>query len=192
VDDGPQAAVVALENSSGGGFGLGVGVSELAAIAEAIEARGIPRERVAFCLDSAHAWGAGVDIADPAVTDAFLQAFDRAIGLERLVMVHLNDSRSDLGSRHDRHEHLGAGKIGPEGLAYLLCHPLLRHATFILETPGMDEGYDAVNLGRARDLMAGRPLASLPPEAMAVRGSRARSGPPERGERRLSPHGPAA
>jgi deoxyribonuclease-4 len=201
VDNAPRAAVVALENSSGGGFGLGVGVAELAAIAEAIEARGISRERVAFCLDAAHAWGAGIDIGDPAVTDAFLEAFDRAIGLERLVMVHLNDSRSDLGSRHDRHEHLGAGKIGPQGLAYLLCHPLLGHATFILETPGMDEGYDAVNLARARDLMAGRPLPALPPEAMSVRGSRARSGPPERGERRLPaeadqpshpPEGPAA
>lgn len=179
VDDGPDAAVVTLENSSGGGFGLGSSVGELAAIAEAIEARGIPGRRFAFCIDAAHAWGSGIDLADPLVADAFLDDFDRQIGLDRLVMVHLNDSRSELGSRHDRHEHIGAGKIGAAGLAHLLCHPLLSHATFILETPGMDVGYDAINIARARDLMAGRPLRQLPPEAMAVRSSRARSGPPE-------------
>ena len=178
VDAGPDAAVVVLENSSGGGFGIGTDVDELAALAEAIAARGIDAERVAFCLDAAHAWGAGLDLTSPAATDAFLSAFDDRIGLQRLVMVHLNDSRSELGSRHDRHEHLGAGRIGAAGLAYLLCHPLLDHAVYILETPGMDEGYDAVNLARARDLVAGRPLDPLPPEALLVRGSRSRSGPP--------------
>ena len=178
VDAGPDAAVVVLENSSGGGFGIGTDVDELAALAEAIAARGIDAERVAFCLDAAHAWGAGLDLTSPAATDAFLRAFDDRIGLGRLVMVHLNDSRSELGSHHDRHEHLGAGRIGAAGLAYLLCHPLLDHAVYILETPGMDEGYDAVNLARARDLVAGRPLDPLPPEALLVRGSRSRSGPP--------------
>lgn len=191
VDDGPGAAVVALENSSGGGFGLGANIEEIAAIAEAIEARGIPSQRFAFTIDAAHAWGSGVDLGDPLLADAFLESFDRLIGLDRLVMVHLNDSRSELGSRHDRHEHIGAGRIGPAGLAHLLCHPLLSHAAFILETPGMDEGYDAVNMARARDLMAGRPLPDLPPEAMQVRGSRARSGPPEGGERSLPAEDPA-
>ena len=92
-------------------------------------------------------------------------------------MIHLNDSKSELGSRLDRHEHLGAGRIGATGLAHLLTHPLLGHVAYFLETPGMDEGYDAVNVGRARDLVAGRPLAALPPEAMSVRGSRSRTGP---------------
>lgn len=179
VDGGPDATMVVLENASGGGFGLGVSVAELAAIADAIAAKGVPPGRFAFCIDAAHAWGAGINLADPTTTDAFLDSFDREIGLDRLVMVHLNDSRSELGSRHDRHEHLGAGRIGAAGLAYLLCHPLLAHATFILETPGMDEGYDALNMARARDLIAGRPLLDLPAEAMTVRSSRARSGPPE-------------
>ena len=62
-------------------------------------------------------------------------------------------------------------------MAYLLCHPLLAHATYYLETPGMDEGYDAINLQRARDLAAGRPLEPLPPGAMHVRGSRSRTAP---------------
>ena len=179
VDDGPDAAMVVLENPAGGGFGLGVDVTELAEIAELAAANGIPAARLGFCLDTAHAWGAGVDLADPHGADAFLDEFEARIGLERLVMIHLNDSKVDRGSRLDRHEHLGAGQIGAVGLGHLLRHPALAHVAYYLETPGMDEGYDAINLARARDLIAGRPLADLPPEAMELRGSRARSGPTE-------------
>ena len=99
-------------------------------------------------------------------------------------MVHLNDSRSERGSRTDRHEHLGAGRIGPAGLAHLLCHPGLAHATFFLETPGMDEGYDAINLRRARALAAGEPLEPLPDGGLQAawqrrrRARRRRDGPP--------------
>jgi len=177
IDDGPDASMVVLENAAGGGFGLGRNVTELAAIADAIDARGIDPERVGFCLDTAHAWGAGIDLADPIATDIFLADFDTRIGLDRLVMIHLNDSKAELGSLHDRHEHVGAGRIGATGLAHLLGHPSLVHAAYFLETPGMDEGYDAVNMSRVRDLVAGRPLADLPPEAMSVRGSRSRTGP---------------
>lgn len=178
VEDGPDSTMVVLENAAGSGFGLGVDVAELASIAEAIDARGIRSERVGFCLDTAHAWGAGIDLADPAATDAFLADFDTRIGLDRLPMIHLNDSKAERGSRLDRHEHVGAGRIGATGLAHLLGHPTLGHVAWFLETPGMDEGYDAVNMARVRDLEGGRPLATLPPEAMSVRGSRSRSGPP--------------
>jgi deoxyribonuclease-4 len=177
VDDGVDATMVVLENSAGGGSGLGVDVDELANIADAAAAQGIPDERLGFCLDAAHAWGAGIDLANPSATDAFLADFDARIGLDRLVMIHLNDAKVELGSRHDRHEHVGAGRIGAVGLAHLLRHPSLEHVTYYLETPGMDEGYDAVNLSRARDLVAGRPLPELPPEAMTLTGSRSRSGP---------------
>ena len=179
VDSGPDAAMVVLENSAGSGFGLGIDVTELAEIAEAAGAHGIPEARLAFCLDTAHAWGAGVDLADPDAADAFLDEFESRIGLRRLVMIHLNDSKSERGSRLDRHEHVGAGKIGAPGLGHLLRHPRLAHVAYYLETPGMDEGYDAINVARVRDLMAGRPIATLPPEAMELRGSRARTGPAE-------------
>ena len=175
--DVPPAMVV-LENSAGSGFGLGVDLDELAGIATAIAACGVPDERVGFCLDVAHAWAADIDMGSPAAIDTFLAAFDARIGLRRLVMVHLNDSRSELGSRLDRHEHVGAGRIGAAGIAHLLRHPGLAHATYLLETPGMDEGYDAVNIARARALAAGEPLDPLPPEAFHLRGSsRARSAP---------------
>jgi len=178
VPDGPDASVLVLENSAGGGDAVGSSVEELATIAAAVADRGVPSQRLGFCLDAAHAWGAGIDISDPAVIDALLEDIDRRIGIERLVMVHLNDSRAELGSRNDRHEHIGAGRIGATGLAHLLCHPALAKAVFILETPGMDVGYDAINLERARDLVAGRPLSELPPEAFELGGSRSRTGPP--------------
>jgi deoxyribonuclease IV len=177
VPGGPDAATLVLENSAGSGFGLGTTVEELAAIAEAVARRGVAENRVAFCLDLAHLWAAGFRLSEPRESDALLEAFDRQIGLDRLAMIHLNDSKTGVGSRLDRHEHVGAGGIGEAGMAHLLTHPRLRHVAYILETPGMDEGYDAINMDRARALAEGRRLAPLPPEAMNLRGSRARSAP---------------
>jgi deoxyribonuclease IV len=178
VDRTPDGPLIVLENGAGSGFGLGTNVTELADIAEACLAHRIDRDRLGFCLDAAHAWAAGIDLSDPAATDRFLAEFDGRIGLDRLVMIHLNDSKSELGSRVDRHEHLGVGAIGVAGLRHLLIHPSLAHVTYYLETPGMDEGYDAINVARARDIAAGRPLADLPPEALEVVSGRARLGPP--------------
>ncbi|MFL5679715.1 MAG: deoxyribonuclease IV [Chloroflexota bacterium] len=174
VPDGPDAPVLVLENSAGGGFPVGVTVEELAAIADAIAARGIDEWRVSFCLDTSHLWSAGYCLADPAETDALLERFDRLIGLRRLAMIHLNDSKSTVGSRLDRHEHIGAGSIGEVGMAHIITHPGLAHVAYYLETPGMEEGYDAVNVQRAHDLAAGRRLPALPPEAFTLK-SRSRS-----------------
>jgi deoxyribonuclease-4 len=160
----PAAPLVVLENSSGGGFALGVTIEELALILNAADARGLDGD-VAICLDAAHLWGAGYDVSDPAAVDDVLATFDRLIGLERLAMVHLNDSESSRGSRHDRHAHIGEGRIGREGLAHLLCHPRLDHVVFYLETPGMEDGWDAVNVARLADMAEGRPLTpGLKPE----------------------------
>jgi deoxyribonuclease-4 len=177
VPDGPDVPRLALEDSAGGGFGLGTTVEELGAIDASVRAAGIDPRRIGYTFDTAHLWGAGYDLRDRTVVDELLATFDRLIGLDRLVMVHLNDSRSSLGSRSDRHEHLGAGEIGARGLRNVLTHPRLAHVAFILETPGMDEGYDAINLERARDIAAGRRLATLPPEAFALRRARSHSGP---------------
>lgn len=173
-----EPAVIALENSVGTGFGLGINVDELAAIAEALRDGGVPDDRIGFCLDTAHAWGAGYTMSGPDAIDALLGDFDRRIGLARLRLIHLNDSRSALGSRLDRHEHLGAGRIGAAGLAHVLLHPRLSHASYILETPGMDEGYDAINLARAVALARGEPLEPLPAGAFTIRSSRVRAATP--------------
>jgi deoxyribonuclease-4 len=154
---GSSAPVVVLENSSGGGYAVGATIEELAMILDAAGARGLDGS-LAICLDAAHLWGAGYDVSEPSEIDDLLAAFDRLIGLRRLAMVHLNDSVSARGSRHDRHTHLGEGRIGRDGLAHLLCHPRLDHVAFYLETPGMEYGWDAVNVARLADMVAGRPL----------------------------------
>jgi deoxyribonuclease-4 len=159
----PPPVRLVLENSSGGGDLLGSRIEELAAILEAV---GPDADRLAFCLDTAHLWGAGYDISSAEGASGVIDRFDALIGLDRLPLVHLNDSRSTLGSRVDRHEHVGAGLIGPIGLGALLRHPRLSGAAFIMETPGADEGWDAVNLRRARSLWRGATeLPALPPRA---------------------------
>jgi deoxyribonuclease-4 len=167
-----------LENGAGGGGSIGATIEELAEVAEAVARLGVAARRVGFCLDTAHLWGAGYAISDPDVIDGLIDQFQSTIGLDRLSMIHLNDSKSPLGSRTDRHEHLGVGQIGPLGLAHLLRHPRLADVPFYLETPGMDLGYDEINLQRARDLAAGRPLQPLPPEAFDIRRSRSRGAHP--------------
>ncbi len=172
---GGGPAMLVLENSAGSGWNLGSDLDEMTAIADAIAARAIPDRRVGFCLDTAHAWGAGIDLSWPDAIDAFLAAFDDRIGLDRLVMVHFNDSRAERGSRLDRHEHIGAGRIGERGLAHIIRHPSLAHATYILETPGMDEGFAGVNMARARALAAGEPLPALPADVAGPSNGSSRS-----------------
>jgi deoxyribonuclease IV len=163
LDASPAGVRLVLENSSGGGDMLGSSVEELARICEGV---GAPADRFAFCLDTAHLWGAGYDVATADGAGAVVDRFEELIGLERLALVHLNDSRSERGSRADRHEHVGAGRIGPEGIGALLRDPRLGGATFIMETPGADEGWDATNMRRARLLWDGATsLPELPPKA---------------------------
>jgi deoxyribonuclease-4 len=171
IEAGFRPARLVLENSAGGGGGLGTTVDELATIADRLGDRGIEHDAIGFCLDTAHAWGAGVDMADPDAIDSFLAAFDRRIGVDRIVLLHLNDTRSERGSRTDRHEHLGAGRIGPDGLGHVIRHPLLAHAPAIIETPGMDVGYDRVNLARAPAMLHGKQLRPLPRAAFDLAGS---------------------
>jgi deoxyribonuclease-4 len=169
--------MLVLENAAGGGWSVGSSIEELAQIADRAAALGVVDERLGFCLDVAHAWGAGIAMDDPDAIDAWLERFDRELGLARLAMVHFNDSQSERGSRTDRHQHVGAGQIGPRGMGHLLTHPLLRSIPFVLETPGMDVGYDAINLDRCRALIAGVPLAPLPESAFRLSRRTAKSAP---------------
>ncbi|HEX2142421.1 MAG TPA: deoxyribonuclease IV, partial [Candidatus Limnocylindria bacterium] len=163
----PEATTLVLENSAGGGDNLGSTIEELASMLEGVPSTSV--HRLAFCLDTAHLWGAGHDLSTAEGAQTVIDRFDRLIGLDRLKLVHLNDSRSELGSRTDRHEHVGGGRIGPAGLRAILTDPRLAERTaFMLETPGVDEGYDAVNLRRAWLLHQGVELPELPPRAFKL------------------------
>ena len=168
VAEAPSGVRLVLENSAGGGDNIGSTIEELARVLDGI---GSDAGQIAFCLDTAHLWGAGYDVSTPEGAVAVIDRFAGLIGLDRLALVHLNDSRSMLGSRTDRHEHVGAGRIGPAGLQALLCDPRLvaSGAAFMMETPGVDEGYDAVNVRRARLLYGGAEgLPKLPPRAFRL------------------------
>lgn len=173
----PADTLLVLENSSGGGDNIGSRIEELAQILERTDPS--LTHRLAFCLDTAHLWGAGYDISTPEGATAVLDRFEALIGMDRLRLVHLNDSRAELGSRNDRHEHVGAGRIGPLGLGAILRDPRLPAQTAVmLETPGVDEGYDAVNLRRALLLYRGaQDLPQLPPKAFKLTRKSTRSGP---------------
>jgi deoxyribonuclease-4 len=162
LSEAPPGVRLVLENSAGGGDNLGSTIEELASILEATASlTGSHADGVAFCIDTAHLWGAGYDVADPESLMKVIDRFDELLGLHRLALVHLNDSRSLRGSRNDRHEHLGAGEIGPAGLGALLRDARLASGTaFMMETPGVEAGYDAVNMRRARLLYDG--VSDLP------------------------------
>jgi deoxyribonuclease IV len=174
---GPGTPIVALENSAGGGFAVGTTVEDLAEIADALEERGIGPDRVGFCLDTAHLFGWGYALDEPEGVDDLLARVEAVLGPGRVVMVHLNDSKAERGSRYDRHEHLGVGRIGPAGLHRFLTHPFLAGVPHYLETPGMDEGYDAMNVRNALLIAAGMPIEPVPPEARKARGSGGLSAP---------------
>jgi deoxyribonuclease-4 len=177
--DSPGGATLVLENSAGGGGTLGTTIEELATILDGV---GVHAARLGFCLDTAHMWGAGHDVATAEGMLAIVDRFAELIGLDRLRLVHLNDSKSLRGSRADRHEHLGAGRIGHAGLGALLRDPRLRRTAFILETPGEEEGYDAVNVRRARLLFGGaEALPELPARAFHLNRRSSRGARPKPG-----------
>jgi deoxyribonuclease-4 len=189
ADGSAERPMLVLENSAGGGWAVGTTIAELADVAGRLGAAGVGPGDVGICLDTAHLWAAGTRIDSAAAVDALVAEVDRRLGVERLVLIHLNDSKSDPGSRLDRHEHLGAGRIGEAGLRRILTHPDLAHVTYILETPGMDSGYDAINVQRAFAIAEGRPLETLPPEAFEVRAGR--SGAPRSAPEAPDGAGPA-
>ena len=134
-------AMILVEGSAGGALG---GTFEQ--LREILRETG-ERRRLGVCLDTAHLFAAGWDIRTPAGVDAMVRAFDRTIGLGRLRVLHLNDSKAPLGSHLDRHENIGEGEIGRAGFRAVLAHPALAALPAFIETPGFDrEGPDRKNL----------------------------------------------
>lgn len=105
-----------------------------------------------ICLDSCHAFAAGYDLRDREGMGALIMAIEKNMGIDRVKVLHLNDSKRGPGSGVDRHEHIGEGEIGNKGLSLFLNHPSLRDLPVILETPKKSEEDDRRNLARAREL----------------------------------------
>ncbi len=139
---------ILLENSAGEGTELGATFAELGAVLNNIK----DKSRVGVCIDTCHAFAAGYELTTPQGLEKTLKELDREIGLEHLELIHLNDSKFPLGSRRDRHEHIGQGHIGLEGFRLIVNHPTLREKPFILETPKDDEQSDPKNLAAIRSV----------------------------------------
>jgi deoxyribonuclease IV len=145
-----DALWLCLENCAGTGGTIGRSIEELAVLHEALDRH----PRLGICLDSCHWWASGVDVTDGAALDAAVRELDERIGLDRLRCLHVNDSKTALGSNRDRHDSVGRGLMGA-GLGTFLAHPAFQELPALLETPGPDaHGPDAAELKRFRKLHA--------------------------------------
>ncbi|MCI0407240.1 MAG: deoxyribonuclease IV [Acidobacteria bacterium] len=126
---------VVIETTAGQGTSLGYRFEQIAALLDQI---GLP-ERTGVCLDTCHVFAAGYDIRTPEGYANVLGAFDTVVGISHLRVIHLNDSKKELGCRVDRHEHIGKGAIGLEAFRCVLTDPRLRGVPMILETPKDDD-----------------------------------------------------
>jgi deoxyribonuclease-4 len=148
-DRARNSIILLLENTAGQGTEIGYEFSQIKKIIEGVE----EKERIGICLDIAHAFEAGYDLSNKDGIERTLESFDQVIGLKRLHLLHLNDSKTPLGSRKDRHWHIGEGYIGLEGFRWLVNHPLLKHLPGIMETPRKDTVEDLKNMKVIRSLV---------------------------------------
>ena len=147
------ATMSVLETTAGMGTSIGHSFEQLRQIIDGV---GHP-ERMGVCIDTCHIFAAGYDLRTEQAYETTIKKFDEVIGLTRLVAVHANDSKKGLGSRVDRHEHIGRGEIGNIGFRCLVKDDRLTHVPKILETPkGEDLREDVMNLALLRKLFNSR------------------------------------
>jgi deoxyribonuclease-4 len=162
-----------MEDTAGAGGTIGRSVDELASL---YDAAGRP-ERLGLCLDSCHLYASGYDVTDPAELDRVVDEIDERIGLDRLRCLHVNDSKTPLGSNRDRHDNIGDGLMG-QRLGVFLAHPKLQGLPALLEVPGLDgHGPDADQMKKLRAL-----YSKATKRSARTRGTRARR-PAARGTR---------
>lgn len=137
-----------LETTSGQGFNLGHTFEQLAAIMGKVE----HRDRIGVCLDTCHIFAAGYDLRTKTAYQKTMTTFESIIGLDHLYWIHLNDSRREMGTRVDRHEHIGQGFIGEKAFRMLMNDSRLRNIPKVLETPKGEgeKDWDQINLAKLR------------------------------------------
>ena len=147
--DAAGKPMLLLENTAGQGTEVGSSFLHLARIMDMIEYQ----ERIGICFDTAHAWGAGYNLATAAGIADTLAEFDKYLGWDRLRLIHLNDAKATRGAGIDRHDHIGQGLIGREGFRLLLHHPKLSALPFIMETPKKSDEDDRENMKVVKRLL---------------------------------------
>jgi len=151
---GTEAPVMLLlENTAGEKNSVGSSFEHIRAIVEGLS----EPDRVGVCFDTCHAFAAGYELRTDDGTQRTLDELDAQVGLGRLRVIHLNDSKGDLGSGLDRHEHIGMGYIGEDGFRRILAHPVFSGLPLICETPVDDRRDDRGNIGKVRELAAALP-----------------------------------
>ena len=132
-------------------------------------------DRLGVCLDTCHVFAAGYDLRTRAAYGETMREFDGEIGLARLRGVHVNDSKRELGSRVDRHEHIGRGWLGPEAFRLLMTDPRLEHLPLVLETPKDEKTLkeDVLNLNTLIGLATPQGRRAPIPSARVAAGDRA-------------------
>ncbi len=138
-----------IENTAGQGTEIGYKFSHFQEIITQVE----DRDRIGICLDTAHAFTAGYDLATAQGLDHMVEEFDALIGLAKLKALHLNDSKMPFGSKKDRHWHIGKGDIGRSGFSKIINHPKLAHLPGIMETPRRSDADDRRNMKVMRSLI---------------------------------------
>ncbi|RLG33030.1 endonuclease [Methanosarcinales archaeon] len=147
-DEVENDVIILLETTAGTKNSIGGSFEDIKAIMNQID----DINRIGVCFDTCHVFVAGYEIRTAEGLERTLKHFDEVIGLSKLKLLHINDSKGDLGSRLDRHEHIGLGYIGEDGFRLILHDPRLRDLPMILETPVDERCDDRCNIEKVREL----------------------------------------
>lgn len=146
--DTSDDVTILLENTAGQKNSVGSDLDQLGSILSQLK----PAKRFGICFDTCHGFAAGYDMSTEKGAAATLEKLDKAIGFEHLKILHLNDSKGELGSNLDRHEHIGLGHIGEKGLGYIIKAINRKKIPIILETPIDERRDDVGNLKKVKEL----------------------------------------
>ncbi|MGI0082980.1 MAG: deoxyribonuclease IV [Nitrosopumilaceae archaeon] len=148
VAENQNDVIVLLENTAGVKNSVGSDFEQLASIFFQLK----PAKRFGICLDTCHAFATGYDLRTEKTAALTLEKFNNAIGIEHLKILHLNDSKGEIGCHVDRHEHIGLGKIGETGLRYVIKFANSKKIPIILETPIDERRDDIGNIKKVKEL----------------------------------------
>ena len=148
LDNSPENVWLCLENSAGMGSHIGSSFEEMGELIHLVQ-----NDNLKVCLDTEHMFAAGYDLTNSDEVPRIMKRFDEEIGLSKLVAVHANDSKVELGSGVDRHENIGDGFIGIDGFKSLMNDPSFEKVPFFLEVPGFDsKGPDEININLLKSI----------------------------------------